>query len=36
MNIVKIPRKECLKLGRVEEIMSETDRAIIPVSGDCL
>ena len=36
MNIVKLPRKEHLKLDRVEEIMSETDRAVIPVSGDCL
>ena len=36
MNIVKLPRKEHLKLDRVEEIMSETDRAIILVSGDCL
>lgn len=34
MNIVKLPRKEHLKLDRVEEIMSETDRAVIPVSGD--
>lgn len=36
MNIVKLPRKEHLKLDRVEEIMSETDRAIVPVVGDCL
>lgn len=36
MNVVELPRKEHLTLGSVEEIMSETDRAIIPVVGDCL